>query len=117
MRAAVGFIQSIVVATLLYGAISFIGMNKQQVKTFEKIMKDAIYDILELSTYANYNAVLAEIGVLRAEEVLKLRKMSFINKLMHTREKCNKAIKSLHKLMGIFRPLFKHKCIYLFVCT
>ena len=88
MRAAVGFIQSIVVATQMYGVESFINMTKKNVKDFERIQKDAIYDVLGLSRYANYNAVLAEIGVLRAEDTVKLRKISFINNLMYTREQC-----------------------------
>ena len=57
-------------------------------KDFEKIQKDAIYDIIGLSRSANYNAVLAEIGVLRAEETVKLRKISFVNKMIHTRKSC-----------------------------
>ena len=88
MRAAVGLLQSIVVQTILYGTICFIDMTKQQVKDLEKIQKDAIYDVLGLSRYANYSAVLSEIGILKMEEAIKLRKMSFINKLMHAREVC-----------------------------
>ena len=88
LRAAVGFIQSIIVSTQMYGMESFINMTKKNVKDFEKIQKDAIYDIIGLSRSANYNAVLAEIGVLRAEETVKLRKISFVNKLIHTRKSC-----------------------------
>ena len=51
-------------------------------RCFERIQKDAIYDILGISKYANYSAVLAEIGVLRAEDTVKLRKVSFVNGLM-----------------------------------
>ena len=88
MRAAVGLIQSIVVQTILYGTVAFINMTAQQVKDLERIQKDAIYDILGLSKYANYNAVLSEIGILRMEDSVKLRKTSFINKLMQERESC-----------------------------
>ena len=88
MRAAVGLIQSIVVQTILYGTVAFINMTAQQVKDLEKLQKDAIYDILGLSKYANYNAVLSEIGILRMEDSVKLRKTSFINKLMFERESC-----------------------------
>ena len=88
MRAAIGLLQSIVVQTILYGTISFIGMTKTQVKELELIQKDAIYDVLELSKFANYNAVLQEIGIIRLEDAIKLRKMSFINKLMVARETC-----------------------------
>ena len=88
MRAAIGLLQSIVVQTILYGTVSFIGMTKQQVKDLEKIQKDAIYDVLGLSKFANYSAVLSEIGILKMEVSVKLRKMSFINKLMTERENC-----------------------------
>ena len=88
MRAAIGFIQSIVVQTQMYGVESFINMSKKQVKDMEKIQKDAIYDILGLSVFTNYNAVLCEIGVLRAEDTIKLRKASFVNKLLYTRDVC-----------------------------
>ena len=88
MRAAVGFIQSIIVSTQMYGVEAFINMTKQNVKDFERIQKDAIYDILGISKYANYSAVLAEIGVLRAEDTVKLRKVSFVNGLMHNRKSC-----------------------------
>ena len=54
----------------------------------KKIQKDAIYDILGLSVFTNYNAVLCEIGVLRAEDTIKLRKASFVNKLLYTRDVC-----------------------------
>ena len=63
-----------------------INMSKKNVKDFERIQKDSIYDILGLSRYANYNAVLSEIGILRAEDTMKLRKINFINSVMHTRE-------------------------------
>ena len=88
MRAAIGLLQSIVVQTILYGTICFIDMTKQQVKDLEKIQKDAIYDVLGLSKFANYSAVLSEIGIMKMEESIKLRKMSFINKLMEAREVC-----------------------------
>ena len=88
MRAAIGLLQSIVVQTILYGTISFIGMTKTHIKDLEKLQKDAIYDVLGLSKFANYSAVLAETGILRLEDSVKLRKMSFINKLMEAREIC-----------------------------
>ena len=66
-----GLLQSIVVQTILYGTVSYIEMTKQQVKDLEKIQKDAIYDVLGLSKFANYSAVLAEIGLLKMEESIK----------------------------------------------
>ena len=61
MRAAIGLLQGIVLQVLVYGTESFIQMTKTQVKSIEKIWKDAVYTVLELSKYANYSAVLFEI--------------------------------------------------------
>ena len=70
---------------IVYGTESFIGMTKAQVKAIEKIWKDSVYTVLELSKYANYSAVLFEIGLLPAEDTIKMRKLNFVNKLVHVK--------------------------------
>ena len=57
---------------LVYGTESFIQMTKMQVKSIEKIWKDAIYTVLELSKYANYSAVLFEAGLLPGPHQLSI---------------------------------------------
>ena len=56
---------------LVYGTESFIQMTMTQVKSIEKIWKDAINTVLELSMYANYSAVLFEEGLLPADAGLQ----------------------------------------------
>ena len=77
MRAAIGLLQGIVLQVLVHGTESFIQMTKTQVKSIEKIWKDAVYTVLELSKYANYSAVLFEVGLLPAEDVINSRKLNF----------------------------------------
>ena len=54
-------------------------MTKKNVKDLESMQRDAIHDILGLSKFANYNAVLAEFRILRAEDTVKLGKVPFIS--------------------------------------
>ena len=68
---------------LVYGTESFIQMTKMQVKSIEKIWKDAIYTVLELSKYANYSAVLFEAGLRPAEDVINSKKINFVNNQVH----------------------------------
>ena len=83
MRAAIGLLQGIVLQVLVYGTEAFIDMTKTQVKQLEKIWKDSVYAVLELSKFANYAAVMYETGLLPVEDVIKMKKLNFINKLVH----------------------------------
>ena len=85
MRAAVGLIQGIVLQVLTYGTESNIQMTKTQERAMEKIYKDSVYSIMELSKYANYSAVMFELGLMPVEDVIKLKKINFTNKLMHVK--------------------------------
>ena len=87
MRAAVGLIQGIVLQVIVYRTESFVQMTKAQIKSLEKIYKDSIYSIMELSKYANYAAVLFELGLMPLEDVVKLKKINFVNKLVHIKGK------------------------------
>ena len=59
-------------------------MNKTQVQKLEKLLKDALYDALELSKFACYNAVLVECGLLSMEYTVKIKKISFVNAVIHS---------------------------------
>ena len=54
-----------------------------QVKQLEKIWKDSVYTVLELSKFASYAAVICETGVLPVEDVIKMKKLNVVNKLVH----------------------------------
>ena len=100
MRAAIGLLQGIVLQVLTYGTEAFIQMTKCQVKSIEKIYKDAVYTVLELSKFANYSAVMFELGLLPAEDIIKLKKINFVNKLVHVKEAgmCLRLLREQQKL-------------------
>ena len=73
-------------------------MTKTQVKSIEKIWKDEVYTVLELSKYANYSAMLFEAGLLPAEDVINSRKINFVNKLVHIKGEgqCLRLLRTQH---------------------
>ena len=64
--------QAVIVAVILYGMESYSQLNKRQEKEIESNHRAALIDILELSKFVNYRAVLAELGLMTMIDRIKL---------------------------------------------
>ena len=64
--------QAVIVAVILYGMESYSQLNKRQEEEIESIHRAALIDILELSKFVNYSAVLAELGLMTMIDRIKL---------------------------------------------
>ena len=87
---------SVVMSTLTYGAAAFTGMTKKQLDEVESIQRHCLLHILGISTKTTYLSLLFIMGILPAKDLIKKLQISFINNLLHIKEKgqCFETVKA-----------------------
>ena len=78
---------SVIMSTLTYGAAAFTGMSKKQWDDIESIQRHCLLHILGISTKTTYVSLLFIMGIIPAKDLIKKLQISFINNLLHIKQK------------------------------
>ena len=85
VKSASVMIQAKLVPMALYGAESWLNIDKDQIQELEGMMAMAIRKVLSLPKSTNYEAMLHEIQGIHMEQWVDALKMNMVTKLMHVK--------------------------------
>ena len=74
---------SIIIPTLTYACQTYVYMTKKQENELEGAMKNILYQMLEISKFSHYAAVLMECGMMRIKHIIAQLKIGFLRSLVH----------------------------------
>lgn len=78
--------QQVLLPTATYASECYTFMTKKQKSMMETAMKESLFDLLELSQYTSYSAVLLELNMVKLQHIIDSLKIGFVNSLVNEKK-------------------------------